>query len=226
MNGVLPGVITQPKFMVQKKCLQYLLRKDSNQRYVSDCLLKVEAKVDLSSWVDFRHDIEWLWRLWKFHSTGRACKRIRLRRRFFSRTFLPLKLGTFEVGHLRRCFSGFAFSWKVKIIRQMVQLSWCHWFQVALNIWQYLLYGQYRAQTRRTSDLLFLDIWPFPVNSGRKSKFGRKFINRPLMLSVDAFGFDRTQVSGVRSLGPGVRFADLTDVTLADEDMYQVNTNW
>ena len=47
------------------------------------------------------------------------------------------------------------------------------------------------------------------------------------MLSVDAFGFDRTQVSGVRSLGPGVRpslsprrFADLTDVTLADEDMY------
>ena len=52
------------------------------------------------------------------------------------------------------------------------------------------------------------------------------------MLSVDAFGFDRTQVSGVRSLGPGVRpslsprrFADLTDVTLADEDMYQVNTN-
>ena len=107
MNGVLPGVITQPKFMVQKKCLQYLLRKDSNQRYVSDCLLKVEAKVDLSSWVDFRHDIEWLWRLWKFHSTGRACKRIRLRRRFFSRTFLPLEFDTFDDA----ASLVFAFSW-------------------------------------------------------------------------------------------------------------------
>ena len=52
------------------------------------------------------------------------------------------------------------------------------------------------------------------------------------MLSVDAFGFDRTQVSGVRSLGPGVRpslsprrFADLTDVTLAFDDINPIQTD-